>query len=75
MAAIPEHSRLASSPFLYARLPYQAQTKKPHLFRCGFFLRLQISDTLSCGTALPFPGKHSAVTPFHNSFSASRHIQ
>jgi hypothetical protein len=55
--------------------PYRAQTKKPHLFRCGFFLRLQISDTLSFGTALPFPGKHSAVTPFHNSFYASRHIQ
>jgi hypothetical protein len=63
-------------PFLYARFtPYRAQTKKPHLFRCGFFLRLQISDTLSFGTALPFPVTCSAVTPFHNSFSASRHIQ
>jgi hypothetical protein len=55
--------------------PYWAQAKKPHLFRCGFFLRLQTFDTLFCGTALPFPGKHSAVTPFHNSFFASRHIQ
>jgi hypothetical protein len=64
-------------PFSCARFfpPYRAQTKKPHLFRCGFFLRLQISDTLSCGTALPFPVTRSAVTPFHNSFSASRHIQ
>jgi hypothetical protein len=63
-------------PIYYARFsPCRTQTKKPHLFRCGFFLRLQISDTLSCGTALPFLGKHSAVTPFHNSSSASRHIQ
>jgi hypothetical protein len=63
-------------PFLYAQFtPYRAQTKKPHLFRGGFFLRLQISDTLSCGTASPFPGKHSAGTQFRNSSSALRHIQ
>ena len=74
-SATPEYSRRAFSLFIRPVSPYRAQIKKPHLFRCGFFLRLQTFDTLFCGTALPFPEKHSAVTPFHNSFSASRHIQ
>jgi hypothetical protein len=55
--------------------PYRAQAKKPHLFRCGFFLRLQTFDTLFCGTSSPFPEKHSSGTQFRNSSSALRHIQ
>ena len=62
-------------PPTHAAVPLSAANKKPHLFRCGFSLRLQISDTLSCGTALPFPGKHSAGTQVRDSSSALRHIQ
>jgi hypothetical protein len=63
------------SIFIRLVFTYRAQAKKPHLFRCGFFLRLQTFDTLFCGTALPFPEKHSAGTQFRNSSSALRHIQ
>ena len=69
--------QMGLSPYAFGTLPsgifslfirpvstYRAQIKKPHLFRCGFFLRLQTFDTPFCGTALPFLEKHSAGTQF-----------
>ena len=53
-------------PPTHAAVPLSAANKKPHLFRCGFFLRsarLQFSGMPFAGIVLPRPQTHSYKMP------------